>query len=261
MIFKPVFLIKSAITSLFLVFLSLSSLQAGGIPVIDGANLTQNTLTSLESVAQTLKQIQEYEQQVMQYMTQLQQLEDQIKNTAAPAVYLWDKAEQTMQKAQDLQSKIENLYSSVGDLDGYLDKMGTVDYWKGSDYSDMNEQRVLVNEAQRDANADLLKTIQNQKESLTDEASRLTSLQRGAEAAGGRMEAIQSTNQLMSQQNALLLDLKALSLAQSQALSQSLVAQQQDEAMRKAATDQAVPERASILDRKPTVTYDYSSFK
>jgi len=223
-----------------------------GIPVIDGANLTQNTVNAFENVAQTLKQIEEYEQQVMQYMTQLEQLEDQIKNTAAPAMYLWDKAESTMKKAQDLQSRIEGLYASVGDMDKYLDKLGTVDYWKGNEFYDLkrggtlegrkeiSDHHAKLNEAQLEANKDLLITLKDQKESLSDEASRLSSLQAGAESAGGRMEAIQSTNQLMSQQNAMLLNMKTIMLAQSQALAQKMVAEQQAQAEAQARNDALV---------------------
>ncbi|MBP8286666.1 MAG: conjugal transfer protein TrbJ, partial [Rhodoferax sp.] len=35
-----------------------------GIPVIDGANLTQTVMSAIENVAQTLKQIQQYQTQL-----------------------------------------------------------------------------------------------------------------------------------------------------------------------------------------------------
>lgn len=38
-----------------------------GIPVIDGGNLAQNIIGVLESINQTLKQIEEYETQLQQY--------------------------------------------------------------------------------------------------------------------------------------------------------------------------------------------------
>ena len=60
-----------------------------GIPVIDGANLTQTVMSAVENVAQTLKQIE-------QYRTQLQQYENMIQNTVAPAAYIWDQATSTM---------------------------------------------------------------------------------------------------------------------------------------------------------------------
>ncbi|WP_436627462.1 type IV secretion system protein [Bordetella trematum] len=53
-----------------------------GIPVIDGGNLVQNIMSAMEAVAQTAKQIE-------QYQTQLQQYENMLQNTMAPrCVYL-----------------------------------------------------------------------------------------------------------------------------------------------------------------------------
>ncbi|PTB91110.1 conjugal transfer protein TrbJ, partial [Marinobacter sp. Z-F4-2] len=37
-----------------------------GIPVVDGTNLSQNIMSAMEAVAQTLKQIQEYQTQLQQ---------------------------------------------------------------------------------------------------------------------------------------------------------------------------------------------------
>ncbi|MBL8501108.1 MAG: conjugal transfer protein TrbJ, partial [Nitrosomonas sp.] len=48
--------------------------KAGGMAVIDMANIKQTTTTAIENVAQTLKQIE-------QYQTQLQQYENMIRNT------------------------------------------------------------------------------------------------------------------------------------------------------------------------------------
>ena len=43
-----------------LMTLSPLSARAGGIPVFDAANLQQTTLSAIEAVNQTLKQIEEY---------------------------------------------------------------------------------------------------------------------------------------------------------------------------------------------------------
>ena len=50
-----------------------------GIPVIDGANLTQTVMSAVENVAQTLRQIE-------QYRAQLQQYENMIQNIILPAM-------------------------------------------------------------------------------------------------------------------------------------------------------------------------------
>lgn len=60
---------------IFSLLMTLSPLPArsGDIPVFDAANLQQTTLSAIEAVNQTLKQIEGY-------ALQLQQYEDQIKN-------------------------------------------------------------------------------------------------------------------------------------------------------------------------------------
>ena len=49
-----------------------------GIPVIDGTNVVQTTISAVNNVQAVAKQIQ-------QYQTQLQQYENMLKNTVAPA--------------------------------------------------------------------------------------------------------------------------------------------------------------------------------
>ena len=73
--------------------------MSAGIPVIDGANLSQNLITAIENVAHTLKQIQ-------QYRTQLQQYENMLQNTMAPSRQIWDAANATM---NDLRRSIDTL--------------------------------------------------------------------------------------------------------------------------------------------------------
>ena len=99
--------------------------HAGGIPVIDATNLTQNIMTAIESVAQTLNQIE-------QYKTQLKQYENMLQNTLAPAAYIWDQAVTTM---NDLRAAIDtlNFYKSqLGSIDAYLAKFQDVDYYRNS---------------------------------------------------------------------------------------------------------------------------------
>ena len=68
-----------------------SVIKAGGLAVIDIANIKQTTTTAIENVAQTLKQIE-------QYQTQLQQYENMIRNTLAPPAYVWAQAQYTMNR-------------------------------------------------------------------------------------------------------------------------------------------------------------------
>ena len=73
------------------VLLLASSAAHAGIPVIDSSNLSQNVVTALQSVAMTMKQID-------QYRIQLQQYQNMLQNTAAPGTNTWDQAQTTMRQ-------------------------------------------------------------------------------------------------------------------------------------------------------------------
>src|SRR5690606_1630754 len=98
-----------------------SPVQAG-IPVIDGGNLTQNIMTAIESVTQTLKQIE-------QYQTQWQQYENQLQNTTAPAAYIWDQAQTTINRLIAAQNTLAYYENQLGSLDRYLAKFHDVAYY------------------------------------------------------------------------------------------------------------------------------------
>ena len=103
---------------------TMSPAQAG-IPVIDATNLSQNIITAIESVAQTLKQIEEYR-------TQLQQYENMIQNTVAPAAYIWDQAQQTINGLMNAVDTLNYYKTQLGSLDGYLGKFQDVAYYRSS---------------------------------------------------------------------------------------------------------------------------------
>ncbi|MGG7388969.1 type IV secretion system protein, partial [Escherichia coli] len=67
-----------------------------GIPVIDGTNVVQTTISAVNNVQAVTKQIQ-------QYQTQLQQYENMLQNTVAPAAYIWDQANSTINKLLQVQ--------------------------------------------------------------------------------------------------------------------------------------------------------------
>ena len=185
-----------------LMTLSPLSARAGGIPVFDAANLQQTTLSAIEAVNQTLKQIEEY-------ALQLQQYEDQIKNSIAPAAYVWDQAQRTMNKIIALQDQ----------LDTYMRKFGSASSYRNSPYFKAStpenkkallESEELGSEAQKHANDNVVRTLEQQQAALKEDAANLENIQSKAQTAQGRLEAIQYANQLSSHQANQLLQLRAL---------------------------------------------------
>lgn len=175
---------------LFLLSLSLPlPVRAGGIPVFDAANLQQSAISAVEAVNQTLKQIE-------QYALQLQQYEDMIKNSIAPAAYVWDQAQRTMNKIIALQNQVEFYMSQAGNVDTYLRKFGNVAAYRGNPYfqsgggTEENRKALLEAEelgskAQKNANDNVVKTLENQQTALKADAANLEQLQAKAQSSQG----------------------------------------------------------------------------
>jgi P-type conjugative transfer protein TrbJ len=201
--------------------ISASSPTWAGMPVIDGANLSQNLMTAFQSVEQTLKQIQ-------QYQTQLEQYENMLRNTVAPAAYVWDKADAIIRKVTDLNSTIDYYKRRAGSIDGYLSKFQNVNYYRGSpcfkrDGCSAAEKRTrkdaqtLGSEAIKISNDGVFRGLDQQQRQLQTDADQLVLLQSRAQGAEGQMAAIQYGNQLASHQANQLLQVRAMLIAQQQA--------------------------------------------
>jgi P-type conjugative transfer protein TrbJ len=191
---------------------------SGGLPVIDGANLSQNMVTALENVAHTLKQIQ-------QYKTQLQQYQNMLQNTLAPPMYVWDMATRTM---SDLRTSIDTLQyykGRLGSVNTYLGRFKDTASYRSSpcftprgcsdrDWAALGQSQDLASEAQKKSTDALLLALDKQQEAMEADARQLQRLQTGAQGANGQMQAIGFANQLASQQANQLLQIRALLIAQ-----------------------------------------------
>lgn len=217
-----------------------------GIPVIDGANLSQTIMTAIESIAQTLKQIEEYATQLEQYSTQLQQYENQLQNTAAPAAYIWDAAQSTINGLMSAVDTLSYYKTQLGSVDAYLGKFQDVAYYRGSpcfssagctaaEWAAISENRRLASESQKKANDALFRGLDKQQEALKADARTLEQLQSSAQGASGQMQALGYANQLASQQANQLLQIRALLIAQHNAVSTRMQAEVDLEAKQQAA--------------------------
>ncbi len=192
--------------------------HSSGLPVIDGANLSQNVVTALENVSQTLKQIQ-------QYKTQLQQYQNMLQNTLVPTSYVWDMATKTM---NDLRVSIDtlNYYKShLGSLNSYLGKFKDTNGYRSSpcftpagcsatEWAALRQSQDLASEAQKRSTDALLLALDKQQDSMQADAVQLQKIQSLAQGANGQMQAIGYANQLASQQAYQLLQIRALLIAQ-----------------------------------------------
>jgi P-type conjugative transfer protein TrbJ len=240
---SPNFLTDVLAAALFS-FMSAVQAVAGGIPVIDVTNITQTTVSAMENVSQTLKQLE-------QYQTQLQQYEDQSRNTMAPSMYLWDQANQIMEGVLSTVDTLENYKQQAGSIDAYLAKFQDVNYYRSSpcfgpngcteqEMEALRSSQTAGSEAQKWANDAVIKGIELQQNRLQQDAENLVRLQRSAETVQGRMEAIQLTNQFASEQASQLMQIRSMLLAQQAAEVARLQADADKDAMAKAAHEQAI---------------------
>ncbi|WP_249172218.1 P-type conjugative transfer protein TrbJ [Burkholderia vietnamiensis] len=192
-----------------------------GIPVIDGTNVVQTTISAIQNVAAVQKQIE-------QYQTQLQQYQNMLQNTLAPAAWVWDQAQQTMNKLLQAQDTLSFYKNQAGSLDSYLSRYGDVNYYKtspcfsdggcsGSALQALQTAQANGSTAQKSANDAVLKAVDLQQQTLTSDAANLRSLQSQATSAQGQMEALSAANQLASAQTNQLLQIRGMLAAQAAA--------------------------------------------
>lgn len=189
-----------------------SSTHAAGIPVFDASNTAQSTISAVESINQTMKQIE-------QYTLQLRQFEDQILNSTAPAAYVWDQAQGTMRKILSLQNQLDFYTQQAGGMENYLQRFGDVNTYRNSPQFGpvSRENEALGSAAQKRANDNRTRVLEQQQGALREDAANLERLQSGAQSAKGRLEAIQAANQFASHQSNQLLQIRALLMAQQEA--------------------------------------------
>ncbi|QOF92744.1 P-type conjugative transfer protein TrbJ [Pseudomonas lundensis] len=189
-----------------------------GIPVADGLNLGQTTISAMQSVAAVVKQIEQYRTQLMQY-------ENMLQNTAAPSSYIWDQADQTITKLLEAQNTLSYYRNQAGSLENYLSKFQDISHYSASPCFgsqtclDQDKRAIVTARAEastaRKLSTDaLLMSVDRQQNTLQRDANNLANMQRQAVNAEGQMQAIQSANQLASAQANQLIQIRSLLVAQ-----------------------------------------------
>lgn len=216
---------------------------AGGMSVIDVANIKQTTITAAENINQTRKQIE-------QYQTQLQQYENMIRNTVAPAAYVWSKAQYTMNRLVQASNTLK-YYQEQGGVDNYLNRYRNASYYSGSPCFNLGAKcsdsawglikqgQNTSTDAQKSANDASLRGLEIHQDEVPLDAAHLQLLQSRAQTAEGQMEAIQYANQLAAYQSNQLLQVRTMLIAQYNAENAKEQARIDREAMQQAAHEAA----------------------
>lgn len=205
-----------------LVYTSVAGSALAGIPVFDGGNLTQNIVSAIEGVAQTMKQIE-------QYRTQLQQYENMLQNTTRPTTFEWDRASTTMNNLRRAVDTLNYYKVKLGSIDDYLGKFQDISQYRNSpcfsengcseaEWAALWQNRELGSESQKKATDALFRGLEQQQDAMEADARTLQRLQVNAQGATGQLQAVGYANQLASQQSNQLLQIRALLIAQQNAV-------------------------------------------
>ncbi|HFB65982.1 MAG TPA: P-type conjugative transfer protein TrbJ [Aeromonadales bacterium] len=220
---------KIILAAKIFVCLVLSELSlAGGIPVFDGINVSQNTMSAIEEVAQTAKQIEQYTLQLEQYVTQLKQYEDMILNSTAPLMYVWDQAQTTMNNIRTVTDTLTALKAKYTNLNNYLNQFKDIDFYETSpcfngggctaaQFKALQDLQDLGSKLKKDSNDAVFRGLDIQQNNIIKEASNLRKIQAAASGAKGRLEALGYTNQLLSNLANQQLQIRSLLITQQNA--------------------------------------------
>ncbi len=224
-----------------------------GIPVIDGGNLVQNIINVIQSIMRTVQQIEEYSTQIDQYRTQIDQYANQIQNTMSPATNTWDDAVGTVNNLMASLDTLNYYKTSLGSIDAYLQKFNDYDHYLNNTMTDSELQSLwkLSSESEKRANDALFRTLDSQQDALVSDASQLKTLQNNAQSANGQNEYLGYANQLASQQINQLLQLRAIALAQNNAIAAKMQAEADE-----VARDRATRQRLMNLNYAPMSNAD-----
>lgn len=235
---------------------------SAGIPVVDGMNLGQTTVTAINQVKQVAQQVKQYETQLREYTTQLQQYENMIQNTAAPGAYIWSEVNSVINKVVSAQQTLEYYKNQSGSIDRYLSKYENVNYYRNSpcfqdsgcsdsEREALETRRAESSEAVQRANADVIRSVDQQQQTLNVDAQKLQQLQSQATSATGHMQALQAANQLAAAQGNQLLQIRGMLLAQNQAAA-TLAQQQADRQAQEDASSTKLREKSNITRSEPS---------
>ena len=206
-------------------FLASTASDAGGIPVADILNLNQNIVTATNNVQQVLQQAQQYRIQFQQYKMQLEEAK-----SWAEADYTWENVQDVLDNLNDITNKIEYYDDTVRDIHGYLEKFQDVAYYEHSPCftddgcSDAERELVEINRRnasrdQKQANDAMFEMVQKQKEQLRLDSSNLEQERQRASTAKEQKAILAHANQFALEQTKQLMQIRALLVAQQEAVS------------------------------------------
>lgn len=190
--------------AVLLALLAMPTVTTGQMPVIDAANLTQNTMTALRMIESVTNEVQ-------MIANQVRQIENMILNTRNYARGTWDTA--ALPRLLRLGEVIEQeraIAYTMTNVDGLFRQR----YPGYRPVSDWSQEYDIWTRTTLDTLRGTLASIRLHAEDFATEQSRIQALQTLSETAEGRMQALQLGNMMAGEQLQQLVKLRQLIIAQ-----------------------------------------------
>jgi P-type conjugative transfer protein TrbJ len=186
--------------------LALAEPAAGQIPVIDAANLAQNTTTALQAVESVLKQVE-------MIRNQMTQIENMVQNTTRLAG-TWDaEALPRLRRLGQIIEQEQAIAYQMANIDGEFRRR----FPGYRPLTDWAKEYELWTRTTMDTLRGTLNAARLHADNFATEQGRIQALQRMSDSAEGRMQALQVGNMMAAEQLQQLVQLRQLILAQMNA--------------------------------------------
>ena len=165
-----------------------------------------------------------YAKQIEQYATQLQQYKDQLQNTLNLPMQIWS----------DVQGQLMGVFNIVKQGEGLAFNLENIAEAFAAKFPGFTEAKNIVDSYKkwsttwRDTLKGTLQAANMQASQFKDEETVLAKLRTMSQSNSGRMEALQTGNQIAVETATQLQQLRALSLAQMQAQNTYMAKQEQE---------------------------------
>jgi P-type conjugative transfer protein TrbJ len=200
----------------------------GQLPVIDAANLVQNTMTALQTIESVIHEVE-------MIANQVRQIENMIQNTKTYGSGVWDTA--ALPRLLRLGQVIEQeqaLAYTMANVDGLFRQR----YPGYRPVTDWSREYDTWTRTTLDTLRGALNSASLHGEDFATEQSRIQALQALSDSAEGRMQALQLGNMMAAEQLQQLVKLRQLMMAQINAQTVYMANQTNRDAQRAATQSQ-----------------------
>lgn len=244
---------KKALTAVATAVLLFSSpmVGAGSVAGFGGSTEITQILNNIQLVESYLKQVQSYATQLQQWNTQIQQYSNMIQNTIALPAQVWHNVQNDLFGLANVVKQGQALAYSVSNIGTQF-----TNTFKGFKYPPGFNHKTSYTEWSKttmDTLKGALEATGLQASQFATEEGVLAQLRTMSTSATGQMQAIQTGSQIAEQQVQQLQKLRQLMMTQMNAQNTYLAAQENKEAAKQAAREDA------FSYQNPATTYQ--SFK